>query len=105
MTTDFGWISDLGTALAIQSDGKIVVVGYTDSSGDGTDHNIIVARYTASGVLDTDFDSDGMLVAAIGSGHDRAAAVAIQSDGKIVVAGSSDNGTDLDIAVMRFTPE
>ena len=46
----------------------------------------------AAGDLDTTFDSDGKVTTAIGSGNDYAYSVAIQSDGKIVVAGTTFNG-------------
>ena len=58
-------------------------------------------RYNTDGTLDTSFDSDGKVITAIGSGDD-ALAVAIQSDGKIVVAGYSDNGSNDDFALVRY---
>ena len=66
--------------LAIQSDGKIVVVGI-DSAGD----YVYLARYTTAGVLDTTFSTDGYHVDTAGS---AAYGIAIQTDGKIVVAGA-----------------
>jgi uncharacterized delta-60 repeat protein len=94
---DFG-ADDLVTDSAIQSDGKIVVVGAT-----GPAHQFIaLARFNANGSLDTTFDGDGRVIfdtrAMTGS------AVAIQSNGKIVVAGSIHDDTvgQLDFAVARF---
>ena len=46
-------------------------------------------RYNTDGSLDTNFNSDGKVTTAIGSGSDYASSVAIQSDGKIVAAGYS----------------
>ena len=46
-------------------------------------------RYNTDGSLDTSFDSDGKVTTDFGSANDYARSVAIQSDGKIVVAGYS----------------
>jgi uncharacterized delta-60 repeat protein len=54
--------------------------------------------------LDTSFDSDGKVTTAIGSGTDRAYSVAIQSDGKIVVAGYS-YGSNNDVALVRYNTD
>ena len=99
--TDGFVTSDLGAAayiwsVAIQSDGKIIAAGEA-AVGSG---NFAVARYTTTGALDTSFDTDGSLTTDIGSGTtDRGYAVAIQSDGKIVVFGASGN----DFALARYT--
>ncbi len=87
------------TDVAIQSDGKIVAVGYAPS----TTYDFVVVRYTASGTLDTDFGGGGIVTTPIGSGNDYARSVVIQPDGKIVVAGSAYGDSDLDFAVARYT--
>jgi len=67
--------------IALQENGKIVLVGYIDSV-------FLVVRYNDDGTLDTGFDSDGIVITDFGSDQSgRAYAVAIQPDGKIVVAG------------------
>lgn len=68
-------------AIAVQSDNKVVVVGFGEKP-----QQFVVARYTTSGVLDTTFGTNGIVKTAF---SDRALArtVAIQSDGKIVVGG------------------
>jgi uncharacterized delta-60 repeat protein len=91
LTTDFGTSGDYGKAVAIQYDGKIVVAGY-----DANDFAVI--RYNSNGSLDTSFGSDGMATTDLGSGADRAWGVALQSDGRIVAAGYSNN----DFAVARY---
>lgn len=93
--------NDEANAVAVQSDGKIIVVGATS---DGTTTDFAVARYTATGDLDTTFGTGGKVTTDFGSGagNDVAYAVAVQSDGKIVVAGSGSNGTDLDFALVRY---
>jgi uncharacterized delta-60 repeat protein len=88
-------------ALAIQSDGKIVVAGF---SRVGIYSNFAVFRYNSNGSLDTSFDGDGMAVIPIGGNTDVINAVSIQPNGKIVVAGSAHIGTNLDFALARFNP-
>ncbi len=84
ITTPIGSGSDEADAVALQADGKIVAAGWTQNGGDD---DFAVLRYHADLSLDTSFDSDGIASTSFGSGEDRANAVAIQSDGKIVVAG------------------
>jgi uncharacterized delta-60 repeat protein len=79
--------SSVGYDLAIQPDGKIVVVGYTYSRARGD--RLALARYDTDGTLDRTFAGDGTRVTALGDGGDIAQSVAIQPDGKIVVAGTS----------------
>src|ERR1044071_4855271 len=57
------------------------------SSSNGRNYDFALVRYTAEGALDTSFGSTGKVITAIGSGDDYANSVAVQSDGKIVVAG------------------
>ncbi len=76
---------DSGEAVAVQADGKIVVVG---SSSGGTD--IAVVRYDTDGSLDATFGGgDGIVVTDV-NGDDAAYSVAIQGDQKIVVGGTTD---------------
>lgn len=85
-TTDGGPVEqdfDLGYAVAIQRDGKLVVAGQTSGRG-GTD--IALVRYTSDGHLDPSFGSGGKVQTDFGGGE-IAYAVAIQPDGKIVVGG------------------
>lgn len=72
-----------GTDCAIQADGKIVVVGFSILNAQV---NMIVGRYNTDGSLDTGFGSSGWVITSLGI-NSRAQAVAIQSDGKILVAG------------------
>jgi len=92
--------ADYGHAVAIASDGDIVVAG---AAHNGSDDDVAVVRLTSAGALDTAFDSDGKVTVAVGSGDDVGHAVAIASDGDIVVAGTSHNGSNEDMAVVRLT--
>ena len=88
VTTDFGGL-DYIQSVAIQSDGKIVAVGAKFSGG----FDFALARYNTNGSLDTSFDTDGKLTTDFGGGsNDTISSVAIQSDGKILVAGTASNG-------------
>ncbi len=86
-------------AMALQPDGKIVAVGWSD---DGTSHNFAVARYNTNGTLDPTFSGDGRLTTDLG-GDDMALGVAIQTDGKIVVVGNRTIGSVTNVAVVRYT--
>jgi uncharacterized delta-60 repeat protein len=81
--TDFGGRFDEAMAVAAQPDGKVVVAG---SSSDATGSDMAVARYNSDGTLDTSFDGDGMALVDFGD-EASARAVALQPDGKIVLAG------------------
>jgi uncharacterized delta-60 repeat protein len=94
---------DGARALAIQSDGKIVAGGSSDASGESDD--FALARYETTGSLDPTFGTGGeVLTDFSGSGSfEEAAALAIQSDGKIVAAGGSDaSGGSDDFALARY---
>jgi uncharacterized delta-60 repeat protein len=88
VVTDFGG-DDRASAVALQADGKIVVAGASRAPGTAPwSRDFAVARYTAAGRLDEHFGGGGKVVTDFG-GDDRASSVAIQQDGKIVVAGSA----------------
>jgi len=90
--TDFFGNSDQASAIAIQSsDGKIVVAGVAQNCNVG--NNFALARYNTDGTLDGGFGTAGKLTTDFAGGDDRASAVAIQSDGKIVVAGTTNDST------------
>ncbi len=103
VTTDIGIGSyDFANTIAIQGDGKIVVAGY---SSNGSNNDFAIVRYNTDGSLDTSFGSDGKVTTPIGSGDDEAYAIAIQGDGKIVVAGYSSNGSNNDFAIVRYNAD
>ena len=88
-------------AVAIQVDGKIVAVGAAAGrSGTG---EVALARYEADGSLDTGFGVDGLVTTPIGGGHgDEARSVAIQANGRIVLAGTDSWER---FAVIRYRPD
>jgi uncharacterized delta-60 repeat protein len=100
VTTDFFGYTDCANGLAIQADGKIVVVGQSNQVYNA---DFAIARYTTSGALDTTFHVDGKQTDSFFSYEDIAWAVAVQADGKIVVAGQTYNGSNTDFAMIRYT--
>jgi uncharacterized delta-60 repeat protein len=97
--------NDEANDVAIQADGKIVLVGVCSN---GSNKDFCVARLNVDGSLDASFvgpagNGNGKFMFAVGSGHDIAYTVAIQPlDQKIVIAGSCANGSVFDLCVARL---
>jgi uncharacterized delta-60 repeat protein len=101
ITTPIGSGHDIAYALGFQSGGRIVVAG---SSYNGGNYNFALVRYNTDGSLDTGFGTGGIVTTPVGSSDDKALALGIQSDGKIVAAGYSDKGDNYDFALVRYLP-
>ena len=102
VTTGFGVGSDdVVHDVALQPDGRIVVVGSTDASG-STDFAAV--RYNPDGSLDTSFDTDGVVTTDLGGGIDVAHSLALQPDGKVVLGGFTRTGT-AEFALVRYLPD
>lgn len=101
VTTVIGTSDDKINALALQNDGKIVAVGESFGSGK---YEFSVARYNTDGSLDNTFDSDGKIIVTFGGADDRAFAVVVQPDGKIVVGGQTFN-SGFSFALLRFNDD
>jgi uncharacterized delta-60 repeat protein len=80
---------DYGRRIALQSDGAIVVAGGCQTP---VLFDFCLTRFTAAGLLDTSFGTAGFVVTQLSVGDDFLASMMLQSDGKIVVAGSCDAG-------------
>jgi uncharacterized delta-60 repeat protein len=89
-------------AVAVQADGRVVAAGFTHTD-DSILQDVALVRYDASGVLDQSFGDGGRVRTDFGGRFDEGLAVAVQADGRIVVAGSSSDGTGADMAVARYT--
>ncbi|MFE2961268.1 NHL repeat-containing protein [Nocardia tengchongensis] len=99
--TDFGGQADVAVAVALAQDGKVVVVG--TSSGTSTGDNIALARYTSDGKLDSGFGTGGQVSTDLGTAADHGNAVALQSNGDIVVAGTTKDPAQGDnFVVLRY---
>ena len=101
VTTDVA-SDDRGNALAIQPDGKIVVAAEYST---GSDYDFALLRYNHNGSLDDGFGDHGKVLTRLSSGGDIVYGIAIQADGKIVAAGYSDNGSNADIALVRYNSD
>lgn len=91
-------IEDAASALALQADGKIVVVGRTWQP---YSNDFALVRYNSDGSLDTSFGKGGKVIDDLSAGYDEASALAVQADGKIVVGGLAAGR----IALMRYNPD
>jgi uncharacterized delta-60 repeat protein len=92
--------SSSGKSVAIDTAGNIVVAGII--SYKNVPQNFGVVRYLPSGHLDSTFGSGGMVTTDFANGNDDAFAVAIQSNGEIVVAGNAAVGAATDFGVCRY---
>ena len=98
VNTDIGGAYDLPTGVAIQTDGQIVVAGFSAN-------NFAVLRYNNDGGLDTTFGGSGYVRTDFCGGFDGAMDVVIQNDGRIVVTGWAHNGTNYDFGLARYNPD
>ncbi|EMR00937.1 delta-60 repeat domain protein [Cesiribacter andamanensis AMV16] len=101
--TEFEGINDQGTSLALQENGKILVAGEAYRGG----HlDFILARYNKNGKLDPSFGKDqavkGLVLLDFNGADDRSGAIAVQPDGKIILAGHTVVDGREDIALARF---
>jgi uncharacterized delta-60 repeat protein len=89
-------------ALTFDINGKIVVAGWCDLGGG--DGQLALARYNGDGSLDTTFDGDGKVLTNFGENRfDVANAIAINANGKIVVAGWTEiSSDDTRFALARY---
>ncbi len=95
---------DKAYGVAIQADGKIIVAGHSTSSVTGKDFAVV--RYNDDGSMDNTFGNNGVVTTDLQTGSDDVAySVALQSDGKIVLAGYSDNGSNKNAALVRYNSD
>ena len=86
------------TSVVIDADQRIVVAGSEYDVG-------TLARYNTDGSLDTTFGVGGIQTTSFGSGYAVGHSVAIQSDGKILVAGRAYNGSNEDFGLARYNTD
>lgn len=95
-------------AVAFDAASRAYAAGFV-ASGDPADHAMVVARYGVDGVLDGNFGSAGLALvnATVAGGEETARGVALQSDGSVIVFGSTEDeaGVDsVDLVATRLTP-
>ncbi|HSA59785.1 MAG TPA: hypothetical protein VLJ37_08890 [bacterium] len=89
---------DSAHAVAVDAGGRILAAGYSQA-------DFGLARYASGGALDVSFQEGGLVTTDFDGGSDAATAVAIQTDGFIVVGGYADVGGQEDFALARYHPE
>jgi len=95
---------DKAYGISIQPDGKFVVAGFTTSGITGKD--FVCIRYNSDGTIDNSFGTNGIVKTDIQTGsEDEAHSIALQTDGKIVLGGFSDNGFDRDAVLVRYNSD
>jgi uncharacterized delta-60 repeat protein len=109
LTTDFNQDFDGARAAAIQpGTGKLLVAGITRKTtkvkgATVTNDDFALVRYTATGALDTTFGSGGKVETDMGSNGDGAYAMAVQPDGRIILAGRVAGNNYQYLALARYT--
>jgi uncharacterized delta-60 repeat protein len=98
--TNFG-ATELALTLVLQPDGKIVVAGRTNKPAPNGNFDFALARYESAGTLDLTFGTAGLVTTDFGGSVDRAFAMALQPDGKLVVVGDS----DANFALARYNSD
>ncbi len=100
VTLDIEGDDQYADALALQPDGKLVMVG---RSYDGSEYQIVLSRLLPDGSLDSEFADAGMLLEDLGGDYERFDDVAVQTDGKILAAGLiRDSSGEEKLALVRY---
>ncbi|MFN3653039.1 MAG: hypothetical protein ACK47B_25955 [Armatimonadota bacterium] len=102
VVTDLRGGADRAYGMALQADGMIVVAGSALNGKQGLD--LALARYSAEGVPDATFGDGGTVVGHAG-GDEAARAIAVQADGRLVVAGSALPRRTVDTLLARYHPD
>lgn len=99
ITTPIGVGLDISYCSVLQPDGKIVLAGYM---GNGNGGDVAIVRYNSNGSLDNSFNSTGIVTTDFSGYKDCAFDVALQKDGKIVIAGVSTIGIKDVYLIARY---
>lgn len=103
----WGVTSDVGEGVEIDSEGRIVVAGWIIEGAES--YNMALWRYNPDGTPDTTFGGDGLVTLhniAGGNSWDRGRDVAVDSAGRYLVTGDSDNATaHKDMFLLRYNPD
>jgi uncharacterized delta-60 repeat protein len=91
--------TDVATSLAVRPDGRIVVAGHTTAG-----ENIVVQQVAPDGLPDLTFGGPGGATRIDRGGDEETGALALQPDGKVVVAGWTAGPAGVDLIVTRLTP-
>jgi uncharacterized delta-60 repeat protein len=83
--TSIGTVNSFANGIALQTDGKIVVVGYSGPDN-GNGGVAALVRYKTDGSLDLTFGGNGIVTASVDNASNSATSVAIQSNGRILIS-------------------
>ena len=89
------------TSTKVQQDGKILAAGHYYN---GSNEDFVLIRYNTDGSLDNNFGTNGIVATQVGASYDYAYSMAIQNDGKIILAGSGFQTND-DYALVRYNTD
>lgn len=104
LSTDFFGGPEAAFDVVVQPDGRIIVAGAARTASTGAD--FALARYNSDGSLDTSFGAEGKVAIDFSGSFDQANALALQPDGKIVLAGiTGDQMVESDFALARFNSD
>jgi uncharacterized delta-60 repeat protein len=101
VVTDFDHGNDAQWAVAVQHDGKILTGG---RSGPDTSFHTTLTRYNVDGLLDQSFGNNGRAVVQVAT-TDEIHSIALEPNGKILVAGHAGSWPGRDFSVLRFLPD
>jgi uncharacterized delta-60 repeat protein len=105
VTVDFNGANDRANAIAIQSDGKVILGGFATAAGSSFDQFALV-RLNVDGTLDSSFGSGGKATTDFGPLTNEVTGIAIQGDGKIVAVGFVQTpGRGYDFGLARFNSD
>lgn len=90
-------------AVLQQPDGKAIIAGL--ATNPNNDRFVALARFDDAGGLDSSFGDGGTVRTAANGSTDELKALAVQSDGRLVAAGTTFNGSSPDLAIARYHPD
>ena len=95
-----GFYYATATKLAVQPDGKILVVGSVDTGS--TNSDFALARLNADGTIDSTFGTHGLVTLDLGGSNDSITDIVLLQDGQFVVVGTTDGNGVQGAAFARF---
>ena len=103
ITTRIGAGDAYSFGIVLQSNGRIVLAGYSETT---QDHDFTLVGYTSNGTLDLSFGNGGRIATDFaGATDDIAYAMTMQSDGKLVVAGRTGDYPEFDFGLIRYSSD
>lgn len=103
VTKDIAGGEDYAYAVVVQPDGKIVAAGSAEVNAASSNTRFTLVRYNPDGRLDSGFGTAGVVSTDFFGTENIAASVAIQADGRIVVAGYTHDGIGRRFALARYS--